>query len=112
MMKQQTLKKETLRSCVVCKSKATKDKLHRFVKNPSGGLLLDRDLKLPGRGAYLHSKCVNEKSSYKLLYSLKENLKDVGVKAGAKNIDLKKLIGIKSDNKTVKKSNRIKAIFR
>ena len=112
-MEKEALKKGTLRTCVVCKRKTGKENLYRFVIKASGGLLFDKDFKLPGRGAYLHLKRVNEKSSYKLLYSLKENFKS----SDARNIDLKKIIGIKAgDSKTgnskVKKINSIKPIFR
>ncbi len=112
-MKQKTssrkvLRKQRLRTCVVCKSKTGKENLYRFVRKASGGLLFDKDFKLPGRGAYLHLKCVNEKSSYKLFYSLKENFKS----SDAKNIDLKKIIGIKAGDSKVKKINSIKPIFR
>ena len=105
-----TFKKKTLRSCVMCKGKAEKDKLYRFVKKPSGGLLLDKNFKLPGRGAYLHLKCVNKKSSYKLLYSLKENLNDTDVRS----IDLEKIIGIEpaNSNSAGKRVRSIKPIFR
>ena len=88
----------------MCKSKTAKDNLYRFVKKPLGGLIFDRNNKLPGRGAYLHLKCVNKKSSYKLLYSLKENLSDIDVKANIRGIDLEKIIGIKA----VKRANSIK----
>ncbi len=96
--------KETLRTCVVCRKKTTKDQLLRFVFEDKGGLLLDKKCRLPGRGAYLHLECANKKSSYKLLYSLKQDLKDTNIKS----IDLGKIIGLKP----VKKINCIKPKFR
>jgi len=50
---------EPIRSCIVCRKRATKRDLLRLVFN-GGEIKLDRDFRVPARGCYVHSelKCV------------------------------------------------------
>ncbi|MGI8475854.1 MAG: RNase P modulator RnpM [Thermomicrobiales bacterium] len=41
------------RMCVVCRERSAKRTLHRVVRTPEGGVLLDPTGKMNGRGAYL-----------------------------------------------------------
>ena len=56
------------RSCVVCRKKADKGTLLRLVCNKEGQVFTDKDFKLPGRGAYLHSNlaCVMKADNSKI----------------------------------------------
>lgn len=53
------------RTCAVCRKAAAQDELIRLVCDKSGLLVVQRQVKLEGRGAYLHaspaciSKCTN-----------------------------------------------------
>lgn len=49
------LKTKQVRTCLMCKGKAPKSKLLRFVCL-AGEVLWDKEQKLPGRGAYVHGK--------------------------------------------------------
>lgn len=51
------LRKTPLRQCLGCREMRPKADLVRVVKSPSGDIQLDKQGKLPGRGAYL---CRNE----------------------------------------------------
>lgn len=50
-----------VRTCVACRQEAVKHLLLRLVAGASGGVVLDRAGRLPGRGAYLHPQpgCVD-----------------------------------------------------
>lgn len=59
-------KKVPLRQCVGCREMKPKSDLVRVVKDPQGGIQLDTNGKLPGRGAYL---CKEEQCIKKCLKS-------------------------------------------
>lgn len=44
------------RTCIGCRTKASKAALHRIVRRPDGTVELDAGSKAPGRGAYVCSK--------------------------------------------------------
>ncbi len=44
---------QPIRTCVACRQKGEKGQLIRFALNAEGGLVMDSDQILPGRGAYL-----------------------------------------------------------
>lgn len=44
------------RSCVICRKTSDKKGLLRLVCTADGKVLLDKDFKLPGRGAYIHAE--------------------------------------------------------
>jgi uncharacterized protein len=48
------------RTCLGCRQTLDRDKLVRFVLHPSGGVVVDYQGKLPGRGAYTHidAECI------------------------------------------------------
>ena len=45
-----------MRTCVVCRSSATKGALHRIVRSPDGAVRYDPSSTAPGRGAYVCEK--------------------------------------------------------
>lgn len=47
----------TIRTCIVCKKKDTKDNFIKFVKNKDGRISVEAGRKLDGRGAYV---CKND----------------------------------------------------
>lgn len=52
---------EPIRTCVVCRSKGTKENFFKIVKNKSGEVFVETNKKLDGRGAYVCKKqeCVS-----------------------------------------------------
>ena len=48
-----TLRKESMRTCVISHEKCPKKELIRIVRTPDGLVLLDKTGKLNGRGAYI-----------------------------------------------------------
>nr|WP_084032008.1 YlxR family protein [Desulfonatronum lacustre] len=54
-----------LRTCVVCRRKAPKIELRRFVRNSDQGALVDLRQQLPGRGFYVcnHLLCLDKLTS-------------------------------------------------
>lgn len=48
------------RTCIVCRNKGTKDNFFKVTKNKNGEVLLEKDKKLDGRGAYIckNAECV------------------------------------------------------
>ncbi len=57
------------RMCMVCRERAEKEQLIRIVKNKQGNIALDKDGKMPGRGAYLCKKaeCIGQAQKRKAL---------------------------------------------
>ena len=57
------------RMCMVCRERAEKELLLRIVKNKSGDIALDKEGKMPGRGAYICSKesCLRQAEKRKAL---------------------------------------------
>ena len=57
------------RMCMVCRERAEKERLLRIVKNKNGDIALDKDGKMPGRGAYLCKKddCIRQAEKRKAL---------------------------------------------
>lgn len=49
---------EPIRTCIVCKTKGTKDNFVKIVKNKDGSFGIEQDKKLDGRGAYI-CKCAD-----------------------------------------------------
>ncbi len=49
------------RMCAVCRARREKSELLRIVKSKDGGVIIDREGKLPGRGAYVcrDGGCIN-----------------------------------------------------
>lgn len=57
------------RMCMVCRERAEKEQLLRIVKNKNGDIALDKDGKMPGRGAYICNKdgCIRQAEKRKAL---------------------------------------------
>ena len=57
------------RTCVVCRKKGTKENFLKVVKNKNGEFLIERDVKLDGRGAYIckNSECIQKCKKTKAL---------------------------------------------
>jgi len=47
---------EPERTCIVCRTKGDKSKFLKIVKNKDGEVLIEKDKKLDGRGAYICKK--------------------------------------------------------
>lgn len=49
------------RTCIVCRKKSGKEDFVKLVKNKSGEILIEKDKKLDGRGAYIcrTESCIN-----------------------------------------------------
>lgn len=78
------------RSCAVCREKAEKANLLRFVKEAGGNSFrwrLDIGAILPGRGVYLHAseRCLRSRKLEKALPGLEGALEDVLRKAHGEN---------------------------
>lgn len=66
-----------MRSCVFCKTRAEKQMLTRIVSNVESGVSVDKTRQLPGRGAYVCSKCVaGNLSKNQLEYALRTTLNE------------------------------------
>ena len=50
------------RTCVVCRKKGTKENFLKVVKNKNVEFLIEREVKLDGRGAYIckNSECIQK----------------------------------------------------
>lgn len=62
------------RTCVLCRKKRSKGELIRLVFK-DGGILVDPEQKLGGRGAYLCKDCFSKKDSSKVQIRLKKALR-------------------------------------
>lgn len=62
-------KHEPERTCIVCRKKGDKSQFVKIVRNKNGDVLIEKDKKLDGRGAYIckTEKCLNECKKKKAL---------------------------------------------
>ena len=56
------------RTCIACRTKGSKENFLKIVKNKNGSFLIEKDVRLDGRGAYIckskecYAKCVKTKA--------------------------------------------------
>ena len=56
------------RTCIVCRTKGSKDNFLKIVKNKNGEFAIEREVRLDGRGAYIcknkecYEKCIKTKA--------------------------------------------------
>lgn len=70
-------KKVSVRMCVSCRQRKTKDELCRIVKSPDGVVFVDQKGTSPGRGAYIckNAECVEKsKKSGQIQRGIKANV--------------------------------------
>ena len=67
---------EPIRTCLLCRSKNSKLGLLRFVRSFDGEIIFDKNVSLPGRGAWLcpSYKCLNYAFLKKILFRDQKNL--------------------------------------
>lgn len=67
---------EPIRTCLLCRSKNSKLGLLRFVRSFDGEIIFDKNVSLPGRGAWLcpSYKCLNYAFLKKILFKDQKNL--------------------------------------
>ena len=63
------MKKEITRMCIVCRNTYNKKNMLRIVKTSSGEILIDKEGKANGRGAYIcnNPKCIEQVKKQKIL---------------------------------------------
>ena len=57
------------RTCIACRTKGTKENFLKIVKNKNGAFMIERDVRLDGRGAYIckNDECIEKCKKTKAL---------------------------------------------
>lgn len=57
------------RTCIACRTKGTKENFLKIVKNKNGAFMIEREVRLDGRGAYIckNDECIEKCKKTKAL---------------------------------------------